>query len=320
MNTLSSFIISLLRCINGYIACYQLVEQVLKCSFLCIYKAKLIQGLLILFICLPAWVNAEIYQWQDAKGSEHFSDRFSPDAKTVKINPGYDFYRVKSVYDGDTVVLEDGRKIRLLGINTPEVQHKDKMADAGGEDAKTWLINKLQHARIRLEFDLEKTDKYGRTLAHLFSEKKEHINLSLVKAGLAAISIYPPNLLYVNELLAAENKAEQDRLGIWQRPEYAAIPVNNLTEVGHQGWTRLVGKVVNIRNTPKSIYLVFSSRFEARIERKWQFLFPDVNDYLGKILEVRGWLNKSRNHFSLLIRHPGAIRQREHRTNAMLGL
>ena len=187
------------------------------------------------------------------------------------------------------------------------------MAEAGAEDAKAWLVNKLQHARVRLEFDSEKTDKYGRTLAHLFTEKKEHINLSLVKAGLATTSIYPPNLLYVNELLAAENKAEQDKLGIWQRPEYAAIPVGNLTEAGHPGWSRLVGKVITIRNTPKSIYLVFSSLFEARIERKWQSLFPDVNDYLGKTVEVRGWLSNNKKHFSLLIRHPSAIRLRENR-------
>ena len=278
-----------------------------------ICTGRLTQGLLILLLCLPTWVGAEIYQWQDAKGSEHFSDRFHPDAKTVNIKPGYGFNSVKTVYDGDTVVLEDGRKIRLLGINTPEVQHKDKTADAGGEDAKAWLINKLQHARVRLEFDRDKTDKYGRTLAHLFSEKKEHINLSLVKAGLATISIYPPNLRYVNELVAAENKAEQDKLGIWRRVEYAAIPVSNLTEAGHPGWSRLVGKVVTIRNTRKSIYLVFSSLFEARIERKWQSLFPDVNGYLGKTIEVRGWLSSNRNHFSLLIRHPGAIRQREGR-------
>ncbi|MDD1631050.1 MAG: thermonuclease family protein [Methylococcaceae bacterium] len=278
-----------------------------------ICTGRLKQGLLILLLCLPAWVDAEIYQWLDVKGSEHFSDRFHPDAKTVNIKPGYDYYRVKTVYDGDTVVLEDGRKIRLLGINTPEVQHKDKRADAGGEDAKVWLINKLQHARIRLEFDSERTDKYGRILAHLFNEQKEHINLSLVKAGLATISIYPPNLLYVNELLAAENKAEQDSLGIWQRPEYAVIPVSNLKETGHPGWTRLVGKVASIRNTRKSVYLVFSDQFEARIERKWLSLFPAVNDYLGKTVEVRGWLNNSRKHFSLLIRHPGAIRLRENR-------
>jgi endonuclease YncB( thermonuclease family) len=266
---------------------------------------------LLLLTGLPWWVGAEIYQWQDATGEEHFSDRFHPDAKIVAIKPGYDFFSVKTVYDGDTVLLEDGRKIRLLGINTPEVQHRDKPADVGGEDAKAWLINKLQQAKVRLEIDFERTDKYGRTLAHLFTEKKEHINLSLVKAGLATTSIYPPNLLYVNELAAAENKAEQDKLGLWRRPEYAAIPVNNLSEAGHPGWSRLVGKVLTIHNTPKSLYLVFSSRFEARIERKWLALFPDINGYLGKKVEVRGWLNKNKDHFSLLIRHPTAIKLRE---------
>lgn len=264
---------------------------------------------LIILLCLSAWADAEIYQWRDPTGGEHFSDRFHADAKTLAIKPGYDFFSVKTVYDGDTVVLEDGRKIRFLGINTPEVQHRDQMADAGGEEAKLWLINKLQHGKVRLEIDAEKTDKYGRTLAHLFTEQKEHINLSLVKEGLAAVSIYPPNLLHVNELIAAENQAEQAGLGIWQRQEYAIMPVDSLTEAGHRGWLRLMGKVTAIRNTPKSIYLIFSDRFSARIEREWLSLFPDINDYVGKTLEVRGWLNKDSHRFSMLIRHPAAIRQ-----------
>ena len=283
----------------------------LKRNKLLFNRAKLISGLLILLLCVPVFADSKIYEWRDTTGSEHFSDRFNPDAKIVDIKPGYGFYTVKTVYDGDTVELEDGRKIRFLGINTPEVQHKDKMAEAGGEEAKAWLIDKLQHAKVRLEFDVEKTDKYGRTLAYLFTENKEHINLSLVKAGLATISIYPPNLRYVDELVAAENKAEQEKLGIWQRPEYAAIPVGNLTEAGHSGWTRLVGKVAAIHETPKSVYLVFSSQFEARIDRKWLSLFPDINSYLGKTVEARGWLSKNRKQFSLFIRHPSAIRQRE---------
>ncbi len=265
--------------------------------------------LLVLLLCLPGWANAEIYEWQDANGSKHFSDRPVADAKIVDIKPGYGFYRVKTVYDGDTVVLEDGRKIRLLGINTPEVQHRDKSADAGGDEAKRWLIDKLENAKVRLEVGVEKTDKYGRTLAHLFTEKKEHINLQLVEAGLAAVSIYSNELLYVNELVKAQNQAEQARLGIWGRPEYATIPVDSLTEAGHPGWTRLVGKVVNIRKTRKSIYLEFSDAFEARIESKWLDLFPNVNDYLGKTIEVRGWLSKSKGHLSMLIRHPSAIKE-----------
>lgn len=265
--------------------------------------------LLVLLLFLPSWAGAEVYEWQDAKGNTHFSDRSVADAKVVDIKPGYDFYRIKTVYDGDTVVLEDGRKVRLLGINTPEVQHRDKMADAGGDEAKRWLIAKLQNTKVRLETDAEKTDKYDRTLAHLFTEKKEHINLQLAAAGLAEVSIYPPNLLYVDELVKAQNQAEQNKLGIWRRPEYAAMPVSSLTEAGHTGWTRLVGKVVNVRNTRKSIYLEFSDSFEARIESKWVDLFPDLNAYVGKNVEVRGWLNKNRGKFSMLIRHPSAIKR-----------
>jgi endonuclease YncB( thermonuclease family) len=265
--------------------------------------------LLVLLLCLPGWVHAEVYLWQDANGSKHFSDRPVADAKTIDIKPGYDFYRIKTVYDGDTVVLEDGRKIRLLGINTPEVRHRDKQADAGGDEAKRWLADKLKNAKVRLEVGVEKTDKYGRMLAHLFTEKKEHINLQLVAEGLAAVSIYPPELLYVNELIKAQNQAEHAKLGIWGRTEYAAIPVAALSEDGHQGWTRLVGKVANIRKTRKSIYLEFSDSFEARIESKWLDLFPDVNGYLGKTIEVRGWLNQSKGRLSMLIRHPSAIKE-----------
>lgn len=279
--------------------------------------------LLVLLLCFPGWVNAEIYEWRDANGSKHFSDRPVADAKIVDdpkivdIKPGYGFYKVKTVYDGDTVVLEDGRKIRFLGINTPEVQHRDKLADAGGDEAKRWLADKLKNTKVRLEVGAEKTDKYGRTLAHLFTEKKEHINLQMVAAGLAAVSIYSNELLYVNELVKVQNQAEQAKLGIWGRPEYAAIPVGSLTEAGHPGWTRLVGKVVNIRKTRKSVYLEFSpvlsaaegDAFEARIENKWLDLFPDVNGYLGKTIEVRGWLTKSKGHWSMLIRHPSAIKE-----------
>jgi len=265
---------------------------------------------LILLLWLPSSVNAEIYQWRDNNGNRHFSDKSHPDATLVDIKPGYSFSGVKTVYDGDTVVLEDGRKIRLLGINTPEVRHRDQPADAGGEEAKQWLIDKLKNTRVRLETSAEKTDKYGRTLAHLFTEKKDHINLQLVEAGLAAVNIYPPNLLYVNELVAAENRAQQAGLGIWRRPEYTPIAVAGLNEAEHSGhqWMRLTGKVTHIRNARKFVYLEFSSQFDVRIERLWLSLFPDVNDYKDKTIEVRGWLNKNKEHFSMLIRHPSAIK------------
>jgi micrococcal nuclease len=265
--------------------------------------------LLILLLFLPLSVSADVYQWRDANGEQHFSDHTTePNAQKIAIKTTQGFYHVRTVYDGDTVVLDDGQKVRLLGINTPEIQHRGNQADAGGNEAKSWLIAKLKDGKVRLETDVEKTDSYGRTLGHLFTENNQHINVLLVAAGLAEASIWPPNLKYTNELVKAEQQAENAKLGIWQRPEYAAIPVEQLTDEGHHGWTRIVGKVHSIHATKKFIYLEFSDRFDARIEREWLSLFPDVNSYQGKTIEVRGWLNKRKDKFSMLIRHPSAIR------------
>ena len=269
---------------------------------------RLVKVILLLCLCLPHLGYGEIYQWHDQQGKKHFSDRPHADAKLLQIKPSIPLYKVKTVYDGDTILLEDGRRIRLLGINTPEIQHKDKLAEAGGEAAKAWLLNKLQGTRVRLESDVEQFDKYGRTLAYIFSEKKEHLNVALVQAGLAATSIYPPNLKYAKELMAAEKQAEHQQLCIWQRPEYQTIAVTALTHQGHPGWTRLRGRVQTLRTTSKSVYLVLSERVEVRIERRWLHLFSQIDQYPGKTIEVRGWLRKHKQHFSMPIRHPSAIK------------
>jgi micrococcal nuclease len=261
----------------------------------------------LLLLCLAYWVNAEIYGWQDNAGNKHYSDRPSAAAKVLDIKPGYGFYRVKKVFDGDTLMLEDSRKVRLLGVNTPEVEHRNQPEQAGGEEAKRWLTGKLQNRKVRLETDAEATDKYGRTLAHVFTDRKEHINLQLVEQGLATVNIYPPNLLYVDTLVKAERNAQQSRLGIWRKPEYDPIPVDRLTASGHSGWTRVSGRIVDLRSSRKFVYLKFSNKFEARIEKQGLPMFPDLSRYLGQAVEVRGWLNKYKGGYSMLIRHPSAI-------------
>ncbi|MGR8952155.1 MAG: thermonuclease family protein [Gammaproteobacteria bacterium] len=261
----------------------------------------------LLLLGLAYWVNADIYGWRDGAGIQHYSDRRLAPAKALDIKPGYGFYAVKKVFDGDTLMLEDGRKVRLLGVNTPEIEHRNQPAQAGGEEANRWLSDKLQNRRVRLESDAEATDKYGRTLAHVFTDQKEHVNLQLVEKGLASVNIYPPNLLYVEPLIKAERKAEQSGLGIWRRPEYAPIAAERLPAAGHPGWMRIKGRIVDLRSSRKFVYLKFSDKFEARIEKKELFQFPELRSYLGQAVEVRGWLNKYKNGHSMLIRHPSAI-------------
>jgi endonuclease YncB( thermonuclease family) len=265
--------------------------------------------LLILLLLLPSYLSADIYKWADANGNRHFSDRTTvPHAEKMTVKAGSAFFHVTRVFDGDTVLLNDGRRVRLLGINTPEVQNRNKQAEAGGEEAKQWLADKLKNTRVRIETDIEKTDRYGRTLAYLMTENKENLNVALVAAGLAQMTIWPPNLNYVNDFIKAQQQAETARLGIWRRAEYAAIPVNQLSAAGNSGWTRLTGKIRSINTARKFVYLEFTDRFNARIDMAELSLFPDLKNYLGKTVEVRGWLNKRGEKFSMLIRHPSAIK------------
>jgi endonuclease YncB( thermonuclease family) len=272
------------------------------------YTGSLSRGILIIGLCMrPLFGLADIYQWQDNDGHQHFSDRSVAQAKKLTIKPGYGFYQVTKVFDGDTVLLSDGRKIRLLGINAPEIEHRNKMADAGGDEAKQWLIKKLQNNKVRLLTDSEKTDKYGRTLAHLFTESHEHINLQLVALGLAQVNIHPPNLLFTDLLLQAQRKAEANQLGLWRHADYAVNTVGSLAVQKHRSWVRIAGIVIAIKQTRKFAYLYFSGPFEVRIERQWLALFPDLKTYIGKSVEARGWINKRKDRFSMLAKHPSAL-------------
>ena len=75
---------------------------------------------------------------------------------------------VKWINDGDTVVLSDGRHVRYIGINAPEIAHDNQKAEAFGYEAKQYNQSLVRSKKVRLEFDKEKYDRYGRLLAYIF--------------------------------------------------------------------------------------------------------------------------------------------------------
>jgi len=267
----------------------------------------------LIFKCLLFFISfclhAEIFQWTDNKGNKHFSDKPHQGAKSLHVQAGYSYYHVKKVYDGDTVLLDNGKKVRFLGINTPEVEGRNKSAQAGGQEAKRWLQKALKNKKIRLEKDVEKQDKYKRLLAHLFTEDKQHINLELVKRGLASINIYPPNLKYTDDLLRAEKQAESSGFGIWSYQQYRPKPVSQIKQGSFKGWQRVIGQIKTIRHTRKYSYLNLSDTFSLKIAKQAKKLFPNLDDYLGKSVEVRGWINRHKDKYTMIIRHPSAIQE-----------
>jgi micrococcal nuclease len=251
--------------------------------------------------------GAEVYRWTDEKGRTHYSDRRVQGADHLPVRQEIPFRTVKRVYDGDTFVLDDGAKVRLLGVNAPEIERSGKDGQAGGEEARRWLESRLAKHPVRLEQDAEPKDKYGRLLAHVFTDSGEHVNRALAEAGLAFVDIHPPNLKYVEPLTAAQQHAEAAQRGVWGMPEYAAKPVAVLEQRRLRGFQRLLGTPTRINDTRAYRKLVFSDKFEVNIRKEYLPLFPPIETYLRKRLEVRGWLSRRKDHYSIAVRHPSGL-------------
>lgn len=125
---------------------------------------------------------------------------------------------VQTVVDGDTIILADGRKVRYLGIDTPEMGRDHRPPQFLAQAAKQFNARLVQNQELRLEFDKEHYDQYGRLLAYLFLPDDRMVNAALVRQGLARVYLFPPNLRYRQLLVAAQRQAMQAHRGIWQRP------------------------------------------------------------------------------------------------------
>jgi micrococcal nuclease len=137
---------------------------------------------------------------------------------------GKDLVQVRQVVDGDTVELADGRRVRYLGVNTPE------QGQPFYEEAKRFNADLVANKMVRLEFDVDTVDQYGRTLAHVFVGDT-HVNLELIRQGYANLYTVPPNVKYSDEFLAAEREAREARRGLWAQSG-VPIRITDLDPVG----------------------------------------------------------------------------------------
>lgn len=125
---------------------------------------------------------------------------------------------VLRVVDGDTIhVLRNGRDltIRLIGIDTPEVDWYGGQAECFGARAGRFVIGLLDGERVRLEFDEERIDPYGRTLAYVYLDDGRSVNELLVRRGYATVTIYEPNDRHEDRLRGAEARARSSGTGLW---------------------------------------------------------------------------------------------------------
>lgn len=132
---------------------------------------------------------------------------------------------VTKVIDGDTIEIEGGIKVRLLGIDTPETKDPRRSVECFGKEAANETKRLLEGSMVILEKDLSETDKYRRLLRYVFlpldpessSGQMLFVNDYLIREGFAKTLTYPPDVKYSQALLEAQTAAKVNNKGLWAR-------------------------------------------------------------------------------------------------------
>lgn len=124
---------------------------------------------------------------------------------------------VARVVDGDTVVLSSGERVRYIGINAPELHHPQKPVEWYAREAKEFNRRLVEGKKVRLEFDVERRDKYRRLLAYVFLEDGTFVNAELVRQGYAQVMTYPPNVKHADLFLRLQREARAAERGLWNK-------------------------------------------------------------------------------------------------------
>lgn len=169
----------------------------------------------------------------------------------IAKQPAYRQVTVVKVYDGDTVGLSDGQKVRLIGIDTPEEHDSDKLFEdarksgqniatikAMGQKAHQFTSRWVLGQTVRLEFDQERRDKYGRLLAYIYmpfphpslsslpragyivnvdGKKWYFINATIIQAGYATPMAIAPNDKHKAVFQSLYQQAQENHLGLWEK-------------------------------------------------------------------------------------------------------
>jgi endonuclease YncB( thermonuclease family) len=220
--------------------------------------------------------------------------------------------RVQVVYvtDGDTVKLTDGRRLRLIGINTPEISHDGSPSHPLAMQARSALVALLdRHNRtLNLQYGRQPRDHYGRMLAHAFLDDGTNVSARLLDQGLATALVVPPNTWERDCYATIETAARKQQRGLWALPGYQVIDSTALP-ADTRGFHIVRGRINAIRNSRHGIWLDLEGPLVIRIDRKDLVNFkPDFPDsHKGKTVEVRGWIKADRNGLRVNVRHPAAL-------------
>jgi endonuclease YncB( thermonuclease family) len=204
---------------------------------------------------------------------------------------GIEWLTLANVTDGDSIKLADGRAVRLIAVNTPELgRAKNKsdqpLARQGKQAVQQFFAGSK---RIAVQWGEQKQDHYGRWLGHVFRENGDSLAASLLRQGLAWQVLVPPNDRYWRCLRQQEKLAESASLGVWSQ-SYKLKDASKLQPTD-SGFQRLQGVVSSVTKSSRGWWLDVGNvaiSLSDRDARRFIGLQPEK--LLGQTLRLRGWL------------------------------
>lgn len=209
---------------------------------------------------------------------------------------------VARVIDGDTLTLTSGETIRLAGINTPEMAYKSRPGEPLAVEARDALQAQVSSGWVSVETAPQAKDRYGRTLAYLFTPDGASIQAALLRAGLASAVVISPNDRYLEGFIWAEDAARRFDRGIWALPYYAPQPPDRV----RGGYQFVHGRLSRIEIGEKWFIFSLDQKFVILVRRTdWQAYFGYSPWALDQATIVaRGWVSKKKSRATLVISHP----------------
>lgn len=233
-----------------------------------------------------------------------------PPAALCAMPDGVETVSSHSVVDGDTLRLTDGRRLRLAGINTPEIGRNGEPSEPWAQAARRELLALVEGESLQLKVGDDPHDHYGRTLGYLFDRQGRSVEARLLQAGLGYAIVIPPNDALAACYLAAENEARQARRGLWQSDAVAPV-----AELKRGGFQLLRGRIVAVTQARQALWIDLDGPLTLRLDRRDLANFASAPDagWVGREVEVRGWVVDRRaqqngfRRYMIGLRHPAQL-------------
>lgn len=188
---------------------------------------------------------------------------------------------VRYVYDGDTLQLSDRRRVRLVGLNTPELKEGSSWSRSVAVDAKSTLEQWLSlRPNVYLQIEQDARDDYGRVLGYMVDDKGEDPAVTLLERGLAYAVVIAPNTEKQRCYFAIERKARQAGVGVWA---HVVTRAKNLTK--NTGFALVQGKVTRQFHFKTSEAIVLDDNLVVMLRGVSRL--PSLS---GKEVRIRGWV------------------------------